>query len=468
MPVVNHHSLKNSNYLMKKTVKELRDLIADLKDQRKAIHDKSVEEKRSLTDDEKAKWGELGNQIRSHEGELTIEEEAERENAEIARRSNPIGGPGKLDNEQKRQQQFESYSMLKAVRSQIVKGPQAQLDGFELEMHQEAEKEARAAGFEITGIGIPSMVSKAGRSSERRDNSVQMPTQPEDGSILVQTEKRISLDDMLRNNLMTATLGCTYYDDLVGNVDFVRQTERPKATWKPEVANLDKSNNKFGKGASLSPKRLGTYTVESKQFLLQTSPAVETSLREKLAYSLAEGIDTAVIYGDGTDNEPKGLTHADYANLITTISLGQNGGALSRKNLTAAMIKLLSLNINGRNLGWLMNAVTAGSMMDTPIATNSDKFVMEDMERLRGYKVAISNAVLATNNKGTTTNNTLSDMFFGAWENVMVARWGGYDLTVDNITLAKAGQIQLIIQAFADVAIYEPKAFIAFRDVNTN
>ncbi|RIV20323.1 phage major capsid protein [Fibrisoma montanum] len=444
-----------------KTVKQLRDERGEKLEKLNAITATANQEKRELKPEEVTEFDGLETEIRSLDEQIKRAEIAEQRNAEAAAsQGKPLG---KLDNEQKRQQQLGQFSFLKAIRSLTAVNQNDKLTGFELEMHEEAEREARASHQTINGVGIPSIVMKA-KSMETRDNSVTMPTQPADGSAVVQTQKLISMEDMLRNALMTHHLGATYYSDLAGNVDFVRMTERPVATWKPEVGNLDKSNVKFGPAGSLTPNRIGTYTVHSFQFLRQTAPSIEAQIRQELAYSVAEGIDRAAILGDGLDNEPTGILNASG---VTKISMGANGGAMSRQSTINALGQLLAKNVNGRNLGWLINGATAAALLGTPYNETSDRFVMEALDRIGPYPVALSNTVPSNGTKGTTTTETLSKAFFGAWENLYIAQWGGYDLMVNPYTLGKAGQVELIIQAFADILVYEPKAFVVLEDIDT-
>ncbi|GAB3324316.1 hypothetical protein GCM10027299_21490 [Larkinella ripae] len=440
---------------MKRDLKTVRDLLGEKRETKQKIYDTVSKENRARNDEEKRQWGELSKEIDDLEEEEKFLVDAETNSKRMAAPVD-MSVQGK-DPSEKDKRDFSKYSFTRAILSQ-VKASGVSLDGVELEMHQEAEKEARANNVTISGVGVPSQISKY-KGVEQRDNSVTMPTQPEDGSAAVQTDKRISLEDMLRNALMVRNLGATYFNDLVGNVDFVHLTQRPVATWKPEVGNLDKSNVKFG-SKGISPKRLGTYTVHSLQFLKQTAPSVEAKIRQELAYSIAEGIDYAAVFGDGADGEPTGLLATSGT---TDIAIGTNGGALTRAHLVTAIATLLSKNINGRNYGWLFNALTAGALMNTPIATNSDKFLMESLSTLMNYPAALSNAIPSATTKGSGSN--LSTLIFGAWENLYIAQWGGYDLLVDPYTLAKAGQVQIIIQAFADILVYEPKAFVTIKDV---
>lgn len=446
--------------------KQKMELLAEKREALQALNQKGITENRSLTAEEGAQFDALEAEIRALVVETNRLKIAQDNEAIIAGRQGvQLGVENQRDESKKDKKDVAGYSFLRAIQTRLDPVNPKQLDGVEKEMHEEAQNEARACGQTITGIGVSSKVMKA-RNMEKRDNSITMSTQPEDGSALLETQKIISMDDMLRNSLVLAKLGATYREDLIGPIDYVRLSERPVATWKPEVGNLDKSNIKFT-ALSMAPKRLGTYTVHSKQFLMQTAASVEADIRSELAYSIAEGIDTGGLFGLGTGGEPTGLYTVLNALAAQSIALGpdaNNGAALTRSNLIAAITKLLAANVTGRNLGWLFNALTMGKLMDTAVGSDGDKFLMESLTSLLNFPAELTNSVLNTYAKGTSGNiNTIA--FFGAWENLKINKYGGYDLLVDPYTLGQAGQVRLIIQAFADVLVYEPKAFVLLKNV---
>lgn len=371
-----------------------------------------------------------------------------------------VDGGAKKENKDERD--LGNYSILKMIRSQIDGKP---MDGAEAEAHAEGVKEARELGQDILGIAIPS------RLLSKRDNSVTAGSQPEDGSAVVAKDVRddLSMLDMLRNELVTVKLGASYLNDLRGNVAFTRLTERPVATWKSEIGALDKSNVKFS-ADELSPKRLGTYTVHSLQFLRQTSPQIEQRIRGEIAYAIAEGVDIAAISGTGADNQPTGiLNHTGVASLnsasLGAAGLGTNGGALDRGNLIKLRTALLKRNIRGRQLKFLMNAATQGTLANTIIATGSDKFIMENQDLL-GYPVVMSNMVPSNIDKGT--GEDLSALVFGDWSELYIAQWGGIDLLVDQYTMAGTGQIKIVAQGFFNVLVHRPEAFVYYKDIITD
>lgn len=440
-----------------KTLKELKEERGILLEALDSIVKKAEAEKREMTDDEYKEF-------EAKEAELLANTEA------IAKRSKIDGlaeqralikgfetGTKPEEFSPKEKRDIGTYSVVKAIRSQIDGKP---LEGIELEMHQEAEKEMTGLGQTLRGVGIPSKVL-----SLQRDNSITMPTQPEDGSVLVETDKRTepSMMEMLRNQMVLRQLGATYLNDLVGNVSFTRMTERPKASWKPEVGALDKSNVKFA-ADELSPKRLGTYIIQSLQFLRQTSPSVERLIRQEITYSLAEGVDIAGIMGTGINNQPMGLLN--HPSVPVVPGLGTNGAKLTRGALIRLRTELLKRNIRpGGNVKWLLNAATEGVLSDTPIAAGSDKFIL-DGERLLGYPYVMSNMVPSDLDKGTTLDS-LSAIVFGAWAELYIAQWGGIDLLVDPYTLAVDGQVKIVAQGFFNVLVHRPEAFAYYKDVIT-
>lgn len=442
---------------MKRNLKFVRDLIGETIQKRNALVEKQ-ENGTALTAEEVAQFDTYQTEItslRDEEKRLLVLEETR----SFTPNTGVSGNRDLSDNDKK---DIASYQISNAIRAKLNPFGANALSGIELEMHQEAEKEARSFGQTITGVGIPSIVA------QKRDNSITQGTQGADGANLIQNTKIISLDDMLRNALVMNQLGARYQDGLTTGNDYVRKSARPTATWKDEVAELAKSNVTYST-VSTAPKRLGTYTVHTKQFLMQTRPEVEADIRQELAYSLAEAIDYAALVGGGTD-EPVGVYSAAGTSsviLAGATNSATTGAALTRSDLISAFIKVEAANVAGRNLGWAFNSLTKGKLMDTKVDAGSGKFIMENPNELLGYKVGITNAILNNYAKSTgTAENTFA--IFGAWENVFIERYGGFDLTVDPITLATSGKVRLIIQAFADVLVYEPKAFSIIKWIKNN
>lgn len=450
-----------------KTLKELREERGLKIEEMSKLVLASETENRALTDADKTAIAALEEEVRKLN--VAIEDELTKDRVKQMRAltSGFETGVKPEDLSPQEKRDLSKFSVLKMVRSKLEGGKP--IEGIELEMHEEAKAEMKALGQEVRGLGIPSKIM-----SLRRDNSITMATQPEDGSVLVETDKRTepTMMEMLRNALVTRQLGATFLNDLVGNVSFTRMTQRPVASWKPEVGALDKSSVKFA-ADELAPKRLGTYTIQSLQFLAQTSDAVEQMIRKEIIYSLTEGVDIAAINGTGINNQPMGiLNHAGIAALNTASlgagGLGTDGGALSRGLLIKLRTALLKRNIRpGGNVKWLMNAATEGWLSNAPIAAGSDKFILEgNANSFLGYPYVMSNMVPSDGDKGAATD-TLSAIIFGAWAELLIAQWGGIDLLIDPYTLAVDGQVKIVAQGFFNTLVHRPEAFAYYKDATT-
>jgi HK97 family phage major capsid protein len=340
--------------------------------------------------------------------------------------------------------------LIKAVRG-LVNG---KVEGFELEMHQEAEKEAREHGVEIKNFGIPSIVL------EGRANSVTQGTQPADGAQLVKNEEQ-GMITLLKDALVTRALGARYISNLRGNVNFDKITQGATSTWQTEVSELGESTLKFA-SAAMAPKRLGTYSVVSKQLLAQSSYDIEQMIRQELMESIAVAVDNAAIKGSGTGNEPTGILNTSG---IGAVAIGANGGDPTYNHIVGLEGAVDAQNALLANLAYLINTKTKAKLKTTKIDAGSGQFVLPAGADLNGYKFVSSNMVPSNLTKGTGTD--LSAILFGNWSDLIIGQWGGLDLMADPYTLATSGRVKIIVDSFWDVFVRRAASFAAIKDAST-
>jgi HK97 family phage major capsid protein len=221
-----------------------------------------------------------------------------------------------------------------------------------------------------------------------------------------------------------------------------------------------KSNQKF-KDAELSPNRLGTWVRRSKQFLLQTSPTVDNMLRRDLELSIVAARDKAAINGSGQNNEPLGILNTVG---ILSLAMGANGGVVTRDMLVMLESLVEDQNIDLTSPGYLINVRTKAALKTTKVDAGSGLFLMNSNNELNGYQAASSTLVPKNLSKGTSNSN-LSAAIFGDWSNLLMAQWGGLDITTDPYTRAKFGEVEIIIQTFLDSLVQEPASFAAVKDI---
>jgi HK97 family phage major capsid protein len=431
-----------------KNVQQLRDERAEKIEALRSIDVVAEGEKRSLNADEKVKYDGILADIRNLDGDITRAEQREKLAIESV-----AAGAGTSHTEPKEAREF---SLIKVYDAIINK---RELTGLEKEMHQEAVKEARESGQQINGYGIPSFIV---HGSQKRDNSVTMPTQPQDGSAVVHDLPGLGMVEPLGSRLITRLMGAEYHTGLVGGklpLDAI--TQGAVSSWASEVGELTKSDIKFSK-SELEPHRLGTYIKVSKQFLRQTSPSIERSMRQNLFNSIDTAIDTAAINGSGTGNEPLGILNIPG---IGSVVLGTNGAAPTYEKLVA-----LEAMVDGKNallgkLGYVMTTAAKAKLKTTKLDAGSGLFVMPSNNELNGYKVGVTNVVPGNLTKGTGTD--LSAIIFGNWEDLVIANWGGVDLFADPYTLATNGQVRIIVESFWDIALKRVESFAAIKDAVT-
>lgn len=433
-------------------LRELREKRAKKIEEAQKLLGKAKGEQRSLTPEEKTQYDNLIGEIDVLKEDITREERAEQLAAEQAGQTQPIN-----NHRTDEARSLAKYSLLKAVRSAPGFPGGSKLEGIELEMHQEAAKEARAAGEPLKGVGIPQML--IGGGLEQRDNSITQPTQPADGSVLVERTMR-PIIDLSRPNTVLRELGAQFLTGLQGNIDVPSQTQGAVATWKGEIDELDKSNQQFG-SASMTPHRLGTFAIRSLQFLAQTAPSVNTMLQTDIENAIMQALEVAAISGSGTDNQPLGILNLPGT---LTFDTGANGTAPSRAMLVGLQALVEDQNIRMDSPGFLFNVLTKATLLNTKVDAGSGIFLMSDAGQVLATKAAVTSLVPKNLTKGTNANN-LSAAVYGNWRDLLIGQWGGLDITVDPYTLATKGQVRIILQSFFDVLYQRAKAFAVAKGV---
>jgi len=325
--------------------------------------------------------------------------------------------------------------------------------GVEKELHEEAVKEMREFKHEIRGVGVPRFMEKrfAGQSVTQDGGQY--------GAALVDTDKQ-PLIEFLRPRPIVETLGARYITGLTGNLSYPVNEGGITAYWEGEIEETPNSKNKYTNRDS-SPKRLSAAVLLTLQNLMQAVPDLEKLTLDEMKAVVELKLDDTVISGSGVGYVPTGILNASGTN---SVSVGANGGAPTFAQIVSAGVKVRQANavLPGARFGWLINPETTGKLQTTQKVDGQAIMLMDDALKLNGYPAAESTLVPNSLTKGTGTN--LSAAIFGDWSQVHIHQWGWYDLTIDEITKKKQGQIEIIINMFADIFIRQPKAFTIIKD----
>lgn len=380
---------------------------------KKEIRDFNPEEKKEF-DEIRSKIEGLNTELKALEDSLEIKDDSAEEVRESKNTQIFI-------NNMKEQR----FSLVKAIRNVANNKPQDELTAAVLAAGCE---EVRKSGIAAQGqIQLPESRAAVTVASE--------------GTDLVATDLFDIVTPLRARNVLVQA-GAKFMGGLVGNVQFPVMTAT-NVTWKAETANAADGYPTFS-NVTLTPHRLTAYVDISKQLLAQDSLDVENVIRQDLINAINSKLEATILgSGDGKEGgsaviAPIGMRNGITATNVTTFA-----------DLCALEATLDDANIIGERVYVLSNKAKA-ALRGMIKGTNSTGMVYENgmVDGLRAYD---------TSNMGTGANDKA--FIVGDWSNLAIGNWGGIDIVVDPYTVAIAGQIRIVINAFFDAKKLRASAF---------
>jgi len=359
--------------------------------------------------------------------------------------------------EKEKEAMKEQFSFKRAMNMAIT----GRREGVEAEFSSIGSEEFQRSGVSVSAhsIKIPSEVFK-------RDMSVTGGTSGSEGGVNVQTNVGSIIDVLLPKTVLNG-LGVQRLSGLVGNLDMPTASTVPSAGWNTENGSATEKSPAFSK-ITFSPKRLAAYIQVSNQLMLQSSNSIDAYVRNWLLNAMAQSLESAAIKGGGS-NEPTGIianssVNVTYAGGASSNSTNANGIA----PVWADVINLMKAieNSNGTMISYLTNPKVKAALQTIPRQASGveGNFIWPagGME-LNGYPVATTTLVPSNLSKGNSS--TLSALIAGDFSQLMVANWGGLELTVDPYSGATAGLTNVVLNAYMDVNLLQPTAFAVCKDI---
>lgn len=278
--------------------------------------------------------------------------------------------------------------------------------------------------------------------------------------------------ELLRNQARVIEAGARMLSGLVGNVTIPRQTGASTAYWTTEGGAFTESEGSFD-SVTLAIKTLGTRSLITRNMLVQSTPDIEMLVRADLIKVLALGIDAAALYGPGSP-APTGIAALSGVNPIVG---GTNGAAITIDHLIAMEAAVLDANADFETLAYLANAKTIGALKSLKSTTGAYLWTnsanggrSSTPGDINGYPVYRSNQVRKNLTKGTQDGSTaakfVSEVFYGAWEEILIGEWGVLELLpnpYDPVAYANGGILLRALQSL-DIAIRHPQSFAYMAD----
>jgi HK97 family phage major capsid protein len=349
------------------------------------------------------------------------------------------------------QAEVKQYNLMNVVRYLADPKPAtASAAGYELEWSQEAE---RFHGRSARGVIVPHDVL-AHRPQAAATGTLAA------GGALVSTDR---LDggfvDFVRQRSAFISSGVTVLSGLQGNVEIGRQTGKSTYFFVGEDVSVTPSDLTFGL-INMTPKTIGARVPVSRRLMIQSSPDIETLVRNDIINEITLGVDYSIGYGTGSNSQPLGLALTPG---IGSVTMGggtdisnftvQQGGAGTHNSgdwadYVALETAIANANLDVGSMRMVMNSAMRGANKTTLRATSAGSdYIMTDAGTINGYPVTISNQI------------QLNDVFFGTWSEHLVGFWSGVDLVVDPFTQSASGQVILTAYQDFDSAVRRPGSF---------
>lgn len=431
-------------------LKQKKEELADVEKRMLELNEKTKTEKRAMTDDEKKSW----NGYISERDNLKLEIAQEETIQTILQERSVPTEPTK--EEKKIMKEFRFQDVIKASLQLREQGKTP--DGLILEMHKEAEREAKPNGVALAGIGIPSMLLRSRRVEQRANQVVGTDSA---GGYTVPTEL-VGFIDALYARLKLSSLGAQKLTGLSGKIDMPTGEDTMSATWEGEVDANAVTNKTFGK-KSLEPHRLSAYTPISKQLIIQSSLDIENYIREQLLTATAIAVETAAINGAGSD-DPLGVLGTSG---IGSVAGGTNGLVPAWSHIVDLETAIYTANADVEGMGYLTTPGIKGYLKKTAIESgDASKIWPVGSKELNGYKAEVSTLMPSTLDKGTSTG-VCHAILFGNFKDLVMCQWGGLDVLVDPYSLKYQGLIEIQLDSFHDILVKRAASFAAMLDALT-
>lgn len=355
-----------------------------------------------------------------------------------------------------------SYSLLKAIDA-LERGDWSKA-GLEKECSRELEIKY---GKSARGLFVPTNLSWQRPTFENAGHRDLTVASTNGGSKLKGTDQRGDLFiDALRAELILSKLGVTVLTGLQGDVAI------PSLSGKTTVAFMTNETTAVTEGAptfgqvSLAPKELSGYVDISRKLMIQSDPSVEQIVRNDIISQIANKIEDVAFEGGGT-GEPSGLINESNINVV---ALGAAGAAPTwAKVLDMIQQVAIDNGLKGR-LAFAMTPQAWYKLGTTAkVASTDSQFILDPSAAVRnlvGYPYEVSTNIPSDLTK--SSGSSLSAMFFGNWQDLMLAFWTGVDIVVDKSSLSTIGATRLCFFQDLDVKARHGESFSVIKDMVTS
>jgi len=411
----------------------------ELKERALEIIDNAKKEVRDLTDDEVKEIDTIKEEIKALEDdeekidEKTIpNEESEKEDEVENKESTEDEIKEESEDEEKQDRNITNNSNIRKTMNKEFRLIKAIRDIANNRSMDEVTKAVANAGAEEMRKSGLSFGGQIQLPLESRTIAVQGDEGIHDE--VVETEFTNILEPLRAKNVLVEA-GAKYLTNLVGDVQ-VPIMSATNVGWAGEVADAASGDPSFSH-VTLQPKRLTAYIDLSKQFIAQDSLAAEQLIREDLVKAINNKLEATILGSEsGSTTQPEGMFNAISADNVSNFA-----------DIVAKEADIEDANVNGECV-YVMSNKAKAALRAMAKSTKSTELVFENGE-VDGTKAI------------NTSHVGGKKYLYGDFSNLAIGQWGAIDLTIDPYTLARSGQIRIVVNAYFDAKILRPTAFVA-------
>lgn len=349
------------------------------------------------------------------------------------------------------QREVKSYNFMNVLRAAAHPDNRKLREAAAFELEASEAAEAKMDRAKRGSFVVPQDVLVA-KTYGRRDFNIYQSsplTATGPGAELVATDK-VSFIDLLRNKMITYSLGARTMTGLVGDISIPRQDGASTAYWISEGSDETLSNPNTDQVA-LKPHTVGAAVDISRKLLLQSSVDAQSLVIDDLTQIVAIEMDRVAIYGTGVGAQPVGIVNTSgvqsgvgsplvgwtTANKPTFEEIVQMEGAVESHNALMGA------------LAYATNPTTKSNLKTTSkdSSNNYPIFIWENNE-MNGYKAVSTNQL----NEG--------DVLFGNWQDLVYGLWSGLDIMVNPYINSLSGAVRVTVFQDCDVAVRHSGSFV--------
>ena len=389
---------------------EIREEIGSVKNILDSLETLVSSEDRDFTADEKVSFDTNMERLTTLVEELPKTEKLEEIRLKAA---NLSGAPVATTNKEEKEI-VKDFSFGKAVRAAFG----GKLEGVELEMAQEGEKEMNAIGRSSNGIVIPSMILNRAVITENGTSGIE----------------QTSFVDAVYANTILADLGITRIS--TSTDQRIPILGAVSTQWETEVSDAIDGGSAMSK-KDLAPRRLAAYVDYSKQSAMQANSSLESALRNSIAQATGAKVEYALF----TDDTANGAFEW----------LGNGKTELTNASISALVLALIEEvqgnNHNRGNLGFALSNDVFSDVYAAAQVSGVSPLIVNEM--IMGMMAKFSNQIADITNPA---------VYYGDWSKVQIAQFGGVEILMDPYTQAIKGTNRLILNSYWDAALIQDAA----------